>query len=326
MIHLLEYLESFEYDDSEDYIGKIIKRVKTTNDQFFEWSFRKWFVAMIASLIDPSFVNHATLVIVGKQSAGKSRFIKSLVPKQLDNYFHSGKLNLKNKETQLFLSQMFLICMDEFKNRQASQVDDLKEIITKGDIVIRNLRKHSSRKYIRRASFAATCNDFDILVDPTGSRRFLCNEILEVDNESPIELDKAYAQAFHLISTGFDFIFGHEDVKRIEAKNQDYYHVDVLEDQLFSYFSKPEKGDEEVYMSNMKILDYLYLHFKTPITDSNSKKLGRILKKHGFKKLSRKGRRVYALKKLTENEQTLPDEKQAELDTFIQNLNLKKVS
>ncbi len=323
---LEDYPENLDRDIGDtDYIDLIAKTVKTTNDEYFSWCFKKWFVGMVVCMIDPSFTNQTVLVLAGKQNVGKSRFIEKLVPKELNNYFDSKTLNLRNKDTLLLLSQMFLICMDEFSNRKVGQVDELKEIITKKEIMLRNMRKHSSKKYMRRASFAATVNEIDFLTDPTGSRRFLCNEILEADNDSPIELDKAYAQALNLIEDGFDYIFRTEDVKKIHAKNKEYQFTSAIEELFFKHYRIPIENDEISYKTNTEILEKLSLEYKLQVNDSNKKKLGALLRKHGFRRLSRKGRRVYEVTQISFEEQqnierSLPDCKQKEFDK-----NLRKI-
>ena len=46
----------------------------------------------------------------------------------------------------------------------------------------------------RLASFIATTNVYQVLIDSTGSRRFLCVEVLKPISEEPLEHKQIYAQ------------------------------------------------------------------------------------------------------------------------------------
>ena len=55
----------------------------------------------------------------------------------------------------------------------------------------------------RVASFIGTSNRFDLLTDPTGSRRFYCQEVKRViDCDTPLDYAQLYAQLLHEVQSG----------------------------------------------------------------------------------------------------------------------------
>ena len=70
----------------------------------------------------------------------------------------------------------------------------LKNLMQMSDLNIRKAYQQSFRQLPRVASFIGTSNRFDLLTDPTGSRRFLCVEVERVIDCTHIEHDQIYAQ------------------------------------------------------------------------------------------------------------------------------------
>lgn len=60
----------------------------------------------------------------------------------------------------------------------------------------------------RYASFIATSNQKDLLTDPTGSRRFICIEVLgTIDTNRAIDYEQLYAQAMYELDHGERYWF-----------------------------------------------------------------------------------------------------------------------
>jgi hypothetical protein len=132
------YLEELpEWDGKTDYILELTKTVTTTDVKLWEFCFRKWFVAMVASLMHDPIVNHTTLIFCGKQGVGKTTWILNLVPTELKEYSYSGLINAGNKDSLLQLSETMLINMDEVETLNRNELGMMKEMITKSSIRIR---------------------------------------------------------------------------------------------------------------------------------------------------------------------------------------------
>ena len=82
----------------------------------------------------------------------------------------------------LAMSGYALINIDEFDAMSKSQQPILKYLISKNDVKFRPPYGKVMEERQRFASFIATTNNRRPLVDPTGSRRFICVYADEIDN------------------------------------------------------------------------------------------------------------------------------------------------
>lgn len=194
----IEYTSTLpEWDGQTDYIERLANTVTTGNPDFWQRAFKKWFVAMTASWMQTEVVNHTALILSGAQGVGKTTWLGNLIPPPLRKYVFAGMINVRDKDSQVKLSECCLIVMDELEN-MGRNLDALKELITKKDIYLRRAYAFTHERYIRRASFAGSINNKDFLHDITGNRRFLCFEAKRIDYQIFTDLDKAYAQAISL--------------------------------------------------------------------------------------------------------------------------------
>lgn len=74
----------------------------------------------------------------------------------------------------------------------------------------------------RMASFIATSNEREILTDPTGSRRFLCVEINNPIDCSPIDHAQLFAQLNAELLKGAPTFLSLEFEERLQAQNRSF--------------------------------------------------------------------------------------------------------
>lgn len=271
-----EYFNNLSHWDGEtDYISELAKSVNTTDDELFQWAFKKWIVAMVASAINNDITNHCVLIFVGKQSIGKTRWLENcLLPEELKPYMFSGIINPNDKDSVLQLSECILIIMEEIGAFSRNQVESFKEIITKSIIRKRKPYGHFSENHIRRASFVGTSNNIHLLVDVTGNRRFLVFNTLGFDFEINSNIEKVYSQAFQLYKDGFKYWFDEEDLKKINENNEQYIQTSEEEDYIKKYFERCELDSKEaIFYTATEILEYI----ASKILDSRNIRLNPVL-------------------------------------------------
>lgn len=170
----------------------------TTKQELWRTCFKKWFVAMVACVLDEKQVNQTVIVFSGKQGLGKTTWIEKLMPNPLKEYIFSGTINPSNKDTLIHLAECMLINLDELENLNKTEIGTLKEIITKTHIRMRKAYGHNNENMPRRASFAGSVNTAQFLNDTTGSRRFLCFEVEHIEYTHEIDINKVFSQALKL--------------------------------------------------------------------------------------------------------------------------------
>ena len=127
---------------------------------------------------------------------------------------------------------------------------------------IRRAYKKSNTTLPRIASFIATSNSFDLLTDPTGSRRFLCVEVVSKICTDSIDHAQIYAQLKTELSQGINYWF------------------DTLEEQALMQNNKPfqrQTAEEEVFQSC----------FRLPSVDDSTASILKLTKSEIFRRLKK---------------------------------------
>ena len=290
------------YDEKTDYILELANTITTTKQELWQQCFKKWIVAMVGCVLDDKVINHTVIVFSGKQGLGKTTWVEKLVPRKLKEYLFSGTINPNNKDTLVQLSECMLINLDELENLNRSEIGSLKEIITKTQIRMRKAYGHNNETMPRRASFAGSVNTAQFLNDSTGSRRFLCFEVENIQYQHEINIDNVLSQALYLFKTGFRHWFDQEEIKNITENNEQYQLRSPEEELLLTWFEPCDRENATHYLNASQIAAKLAERAKITITDGTINKIGKALKKHNFTRLMRKGSPVYAVKEFTYEE------------------------
>ena len=290
------YFENLpKYEDETDYITMLADTVTTTKQDLWRTCFKKWFVAMVACVLDEKQVNQTVIVFSGKQGLGKTTWMEKLMPTQLKEYIFSGTINPNNKDTLIHLAECMLINLDELENLNRSEIGSLKEIITKTHIRMRKAYGHNNENMPRRASFAGSVNTAQFLNDTTGSRRFLCFEVENIEYTHNIDINKVYEQAVNLYKENFRHWFNQEEIKEINTNNEQYQLRSPEEELLLTWFNVADRETANNFLTTTQIAVVLSEKAKMNITDSTVHKLGKALKKHGYLRLKKSGVYAYAV-------------------------------
>ena len=97
--------------------------------------------------------------------------------------------------------------MDEFDNYGTQQMPLLKNLMQMANLNICKAYQKNFRNLPRIASFIGTSNRFDLLTDPTGSRRFICIEAEHLIDCEGIMHDQIYAQQKAELLSGIRYWF-----------------------------------------------------------------------------------------------------------------------
>ncbi|PKP33274.1 MAG: virulence protein [Bacteroidetes bacterium HGW-Bacteroidetes-16] len=290
-----EYFRNLpEFDPDADYIKEFSQTVKVEDPILFCEYFKKWIVAVVANALTKyGCQNHTALVFTGDQGKFKTTWLDLLCPQSLHQYIFTGKLNLQSKDTSSLIAEMFLINIDD-QLRQINNRDEneLKNLITTPSIKYRRPYDIYITEYPHTASFMASVNGNDFLTDPTGSRRFLPFEVLEIDIEKAKEfnINLVYSQAFYLYKNDFRYWFDEQDTAILHKNNQAFQMTSLEEQLLLEFFRVPENKEEITHhLQPAMILEHIEKQTKNRLS---LKKLGEALNKNGFKKIQKTDRNI----------------------------------
>ena len=242
MVHVAHSpLEVFDCYDDKEALQKELQR-------FFVDTFKKWFVAMVASWTTPGIVNHSMLVLIGEQGIFKSTFLDALIPEVLARYrCRQMAVDFNNKDELLRATEFVLVNLDEFDRLCDKDLDALKAIITTNEVNVRAPYGTTKERRMRIATYCGSGNKLQFLTDRSGNRRFLPFYVKSIDSpfEHPLPCDEMYAEALWLIrQENFRYWFTTDDVKSMSKHVEKFADVTPEEELIDVYFAVPRTGTE----------------------------------------------------------------------------------
>lgn len=270
--------------------------------------FRKWFVSMVASWMDPKVVNHQILVLIGPQGIFKSTWLDALIPETLVSYrCRQSGTNFSDKDEQLRCAEFAMVNYDEFDRLSSSDLDNLKSLITTPDVSIRAPYGSTKERRVRIASYCASGNKFQFLTDQTGNRRFLPFYVEHIDSpfDHPIDHHRLYAEAVKMVKEGFVYWFTTEDIQQLSKYVEQFADRSPEEELLDVYFDIPKAPGVETrtvkFLTSSeiqaKLVSYGNLHRPIPL-----RTLCQVLDNKGFQRMRSNRKRGYLVVKLEATE------------------------
>ena len=250
-----DFLYHLPHWDGKDRILELANRVPCDNPH---WAplFRRWFLNMVAHWrgMDKKHANSTSPLLIGPQAYRKSTFCRMLLPPALQAYY-TDSIDFSNKrDAELMLTRFALINIDEFDSVSSAYQSFLKNVLQKPVVNARQPYKRSIQALHRYASFIATCNNYDLLTDPTGSRRFICIEISgTIDNSTSINYEQLYAQAVAALKNGERYWFTSEEEFSTTRNNEVFQQLPVEEQLFLQHFRAARPGEESLELSLIHI-------------------------------------------------------------------------
>ena len=239
------YFEQLPEWDGKDRVSALARRV--SDDPVWVNGFHRWMLGLSAQWMqfrsDANNTNRANsinransvapLLVSSRQGLGKSTFCRLLMPDALKAYYTESYDLSSPASAEAKLAAYGLINLDEFDKLSASKMPLLKNLMQASALNIRKAYKRSASALPRIASFIGTSNREDLLVDRTGSRRFLCVSLEHaIDCVTPVEHEQLYAQLKAELLSGERSWFNKEEEQAIQQHNALFYKH-VPEEEVF---------------------------------------------------------------------------------------------
>ena len=264
------YFEQLPEWDGTDRVSALARRV--SDNPVWVNGFHRWMLGLSAqwmqfrpdtncanrannanSANNTSSINRANsvapLLVSSRQGLGKSTFCRLLIPDALKAYYTESYDLSSPASAEAKLAACGLINLDEFDKLSASKMPLLKNLMQASALNIRKAYKRSASALPRIASFIGTSNREDLLVDRTGSRRFLCVSLEHaIDCVTPVEHEQLYAQLKAELLSGERSWFNKEEEQAIQQHNALFYKH-IPEEEVFRLcfrFATQEDHPQEV--------------------------------------------------------------------------------
>lgn len=284
---LREYLEGLPTWDGCDRVGELAARI--SDDGLWTKVFRCWLRAAVKGWLgaaDGAALNvfdcqTAPLLVSEQQGLGKSTFCRMLLPESLRMYY-SEKFDLTaDSHAEKQLGQFALINMDEFDRYSERQMGVLKNLMQLTEVKLRRPRSRALVEVQRISAFIGTSNYSELLSDPTGSRRFFCQEVKAPINNAPIDHDQLYAQVMAELAEGQPTFFTKAEEAEIQTHNATFYRHSPLAEAFAHSFTEAGKSE---WLSANDIFNILKHDSPKALQGITITRLGRELRRLGVPK------------------------------------------
>lgn len=290
----LEWWDKYEDTPYADEIMKFWRCIPVGSAEDFDrmvYFGTKWLVSIVASIYGTP--SPLVLVLAGeKQGTGKTEVFRHLFPmewRQPVDYYAESKLDGKEADDAVLMCTKLLIMDDEFGGQSKKEQRRFKSITSKNTFSVRKPYGRNFEDLFRLAVMGGTCQELEVLNDPTGNRRLLPFHVVsKIDYEAMNQINRTamFAQLFRMYHSGFNFRVINNDIE-ILAKGSDMFLEFTLEyDLVNSYFDKPapnQFGVVELTAGEIKERLDKYTGQRTSLN-----KVGQELKRLGFEQVVKK--------------------------------------
>ena len=299
------YFERLPEWDGTDRVSALARRV--SDDPVWVNGFHRWMLGLSAQWMqfhpDTNNANRANsinransvapLLVSSRQGLGKSTFCRLLMPDALKAYYTESYNLGSPASAEAKLAACGLINLDEFDKLSASKMPLLKNLMQASALNIRKAYKRSASALPRIASFIGTSNREDLLVDRTGSRRFLCVSLEHaIDCVTPVEHEQLYAQLKAELLSGERSWFNKEEEQAIQQHNALFYKH-IPEEEVFRLcfrFATQEDHPQEVLtLSATQLFERMKSAHPSVMRGMTAYSLSRILPRLGERVHTAKG-------------------------------------
>ena len=290
------YFERLPEWDGTDRVSALARRV--SDDPVWVNGFHRWMLGLSAQWMqfrsDTNRANSvAPLLVSSRQGLGKSTFCRLLMPDVLKAYYTESYDLGSPASAEARLAAYGLINLDEFDKLGASKMPLLKNLMQASALNIRKAYKRSASALPRIASFIGTSNREDLLVDRTGSRRFLCVSLEHaIDCTTSVEHEQLYAQLKAELLSGERSWFNKEEEQTIQRYNALFYKH-VPEEEVFRLcfrFATEEDHPQEVLtLSATQLFERMKSAHPSAMRGMTAYSLSRILPQLGERVHTAKG-------------------------------------
>ena len=302
------YFEQLPEWDGTDRVSALARRV--SDNPVWVNGFHRWMLGLSAQWMqfhpDTNCANSANransisransvapLLVSSRQGLGKSTFCRLLMPDALKAYYTESYDLGSPASAEAKLAAYGLINLDEFDKLSASKMPLLKNLMQASALNIRKAYKRSASALPRIASFIGTSNREDLLVDRTGSRRFLCVSLEHaIDCVTPVEHEQLYAQLKAELLSGERSWFNKEEEQAIQQHNALFYKH-IPEEEVFRlcfrFATKEDHPQEVLTLSATQLFERMKSAHPSVMRGMTAYSLSRILPQLGERVHTAKG-------------------------------------
>lgn len=282
----LSYMHTLPAWDGIDRITPLAQRV--SHKTLWVNGFHRWLLGVATQWtgrIDRCANAVAPMLISREQGKGKSTFCELLMPDSLKDYYTDSFELTGQSSCEQKLAQFGLINLDEVDRLSPRKLPLLKNLMQMSSLHFRKAHRTSFSHLPRMASFIGTSNHKDLLTDPTGSRRFICIELKEKIDCTPLEHKQLFAQLKAELNGGERYWFSAEEEMDLKRHNQEFYIQPLGADAFYRCFRLPDEGEDFKLLTATELYTTLIKRFPIAMRGINANRFGRLMMALGAERM-----------------------------------------
>lgn len=241
---------------------------------------RRWLISAVAAVLMPrGFHCRGVLVLQGRQSLGKTRWLQQLVgDSQLkeDVVLVDHNLDPANKDSVTEAITHWLVELGELEGTfRKADIARLKGFITSNMDKVRRPYARLTSEYQRRTVFFASVNDPQFLVDDTGNTRFWTISVDRIDYSHDIDTQQLWAQVAELYQQGEQWWLTSEEETKLEEINQGHRTASSIREMIHTRLDWDCNAPAWIYKTASEVL--VAIGYDKP-TNMQAKEAGAALK------------------------------------------------
>lgn len=263
----------------------------TGDEEYRELMVRKWVVGIVHSMMGET--SELQFVLVGGKNTGKTSFFRNLLPPKLRSYFAESQLN-RGKDDEILMCEKLIVFNDEYGGKNKMDERNEKRLMASSEFTLREPYGKSNITLKRLANLCGTCNEKDVLDDPTGNRRIIVIESAGkffFDLYNSIDKEQLFYEAYELWKRGERPVLSDIDIACLEeVTDGEYSKVSFEAEMIEKHFESPDKSND--FKTTSEIKNKLENHTREKI---NINKLGAQLRKLGYIREKRDNKYGYVI-------------------------------
>lgn len=275
---VIDWIDSKPWD-GKDRLSALVKSLAPKNPELTPMLLRKWMIGAVEAAYAPYGVdNSSVLVLQGEQGAGKTSWLKALIPDTIEHLMREGAmLNPSDKDSILGVIQYWLVELGELDATfRKSDVAALKAFISKPRDEVRRPYDKAVSKFPRRTVFCASVNPLHFLHDDKNRRFWTVECSDDINPHHGIDMQQAWAQVRVLHKSGETWELSQQELKRLNDHNERYKAPDPVEELILDAFDPNAVVKNERYSASQVLQ---MVGYKT-IDTKNTRMAAQILRKH----------------------------------------------
>lgn len=237
---------------------------------------RRWSLACVAAAMEKDrFAGRGVLTFQGAQSIGKTRWLKRLVPEPMTNEWIKldHHLDGNNKDSLFGAITHWVVEMGELDSSFRKDVGRIKGVLTRDCDKLRLPYARSPIELARRTEFAATVNEWNFLVDPTGNTRWWTIPVEALDHNHDLDMQQVFAQLAVSYRDGEQWWLTDGEQQVLDSLNSNHQAASVIEERLREAIDT--RGRDARSMTASKVLQEIGIRFPS---NTQAKEAGAVLR------------------------------------------------